>query len=164
MKHLPHFLLATVTVLSLASCAAPGGGGGATAETQLGPHSAQKFEMVHRLGARTLDPNTVTSMALVLTVEQKMNGKAQEITAKAGAHKDGPHGSIQSADGVQVRILSPGKPVASTPRTTAGAGEVNVSKTIPAPNGKFQTVTAEATIQNPEFSNAHVMLTIPGDQ
>jgi hypothetical protein len=168
MKYLPHFLLATMTALSLASCAAPGGagggGGGATAEAQLGPHSAQKFEMVRRIGARSIDPNVIENMALVLTVEQTMNGNQQEITAKASARKDGPHGAVQSAQGVQVRILSPGKPIASAPRTTPEAGEPNVTKTIPAPGGKYQTVTAEATMTNPEYTNAHVTLTIPGDQ
>lgn len=167
MKYLPHFLLAIVTALSLGSCAAPGGAadsGGATAQAQLGPHSAEKFEMVRRIGARSLDPNVIETMALVLTVEQTMNGNQQEITARASARKDGPKGAVQSARGVQVRILSPGKPIASEPRTTAEVGSPNVTKTIPAPGGKYQTITAEATMQNPEYTNAHVTVTIPGDQ
>ena len=161
MKYLPHLLLATATALSLGSCAAPGGGGGTTAETQLGPHSAQKFEMVHRLG-HALDPKAMTTMALVLTVDQKMNGNQQEIVAKASARQDGPKGAVQSANGVQLRITGPGAPATSKPHTEVG--EVSATKTVPAKGGKFQTVTAEATIANPEFTSAHVMLTIPGDQ
>ncbi|MGI8957113.1 MAG: hypothetical protein ACR2II_09405 [Chthoniobacterales bacterium] len=162
MKYLPHLLLVTATALSLGSCAAPGGGGGATAETQLGPHSAQKFEMVHRLGHEALDSKTMTTMALVLTVEQKMNGNEQEIVAKASARKDGPKGAVESANGVQLRITGPGAPVTSESHTEVG--EVSATKTVPAKGGKFQTVTAEATIANPEFTSGHVMLTIPGDQ
>ena len=166
MKYLPHFLLATLTALSLASCAAPGGagggGGGATAEAQLGPHSAQKFEMVRRTGARSLDPNVIETMALVLTVEQTMNGNQQEITAKASARKNGPKGAVQSAKGVQVRIISPAPAITSEPHGEPGV--VNVTKTLAAPGGKYQTVTAEATMANPEYSNAHVTLTVPGDR
>ena len=166
MKYLPHILLATVTAFSLASCAAPGGasagGGGATAEAQLGPHSAQKFEMARRIGARSLDPNVIENMALVLTVEQKMNGNHQEIVAKAAAHKDGPHGPVQSAKGIQVRITSPAPVATSEPH--AEIGQLSVNKTLEVPSGKYQTVTAEATMSNPEYTNAHVVLTIPGEQ
>jgi len=165
MKYLPHLLLATATALSLASCAAPGGGSGASsASTQLGPHSAQKFALVTRLGARQLDPKIITTMALVLTVEQKMNGNQQEINARASAHQDGPHGGLLSAQGVQVRIVEPGPAVASEMRKSSEAGEVTATKTLSAPGGKFKTVTAEATLQNPDFTNGHVALTIPGDQ
>ncbi len=165
MKYLPHLLLATATALSLASCAAPGGGG-ATAESQLGPHSAQKFALTTRLGARTLnenDPNFVRNLALVLTVEQKMNGNQQEIIAKASAHKDGPHGSLQDAQGIQVRIVQPVQS-ASKVRTEKGAGEINVTNTVSAPGGKYNTVVAEATINNPDYTPTSVSLTIPGDQ
>ena len=164
MKYLPHFLLATVTAISLASCAAPGGGGGATAESQMGPHSAQKFALVTRVGARTLDPNSVHTMAVVLTVEQTMKDGQQDVVAKSSVRKDGPHGGLQSAQGLQVRIVEPGPTMESKPRTTSEAGEVNVSKSFSAPGGKYKTVTAEATLQNPDFSEGHVTLTIPGDK
>lgn len=162
MKYLPHLLLATVTALSLASCAAPGGAAGGSETAELGPHSAQKFILVHRAGVRAIDPNTIETMCLVLTVEQKMNGNQQEVTAKAAAHKDGPNGSLLPAQGVQVVITSPGKPSASEAHSEVGT--VSVTKSIPASGGKYQTVTAEATIKNPEYSDGQVMLSIPGGQ
>lgn len=158
MKYLPHFLLGTAA-LSLFCFATPMG---ASDTVQLGPHSMQKFAIVRRAGLRTIDPKAITTMALILTVEQKMNGKEQEVVAKASAHQDGPHGAMASAQGVQVRIIEPGPPIASPPRTTSEVGEVNVHKTFPAPGGKYKTVTAEATMQNPDFIDAHVILTIPG--
>ena len=161
MKYLPHFLLATAIAISLASCAAPGGG---AVESQLGPHGAKKFTLMTRVGARTLDPNTIHTMAVDLTVEQSMKDGQQETVAKASVRKDGPNGSLQSAQGLQVRIVEPGPTVASKPRTTAEAGEINVSKSFSAPGGKYKTVTAEATLQNPDFAEGHVTLTIPGDQ
>ena len=162
MKYLPHFLLGTAA-LSLFCFAAPSRVG-ASDTVQLGPHSMQKFAIVRRAGIRTIDPKAITTMALVLTVEQKMNGKEQEVVAKASAHQDGPHGPMASAQGVQVRIIEPGPALASPPRTTSEVGEVNVHKTFPAPGGKYKTVTAEATMQNPEFIDAHVIVTIPGDK
>jgi hypothetical protein len=163
MKYLPHLLLSIATASLLCSCAATGGaGGGGVAEEQLGPHSAQKFTLVHRIGGRSLDPNVVEVMCLVLTVDQKMNGNEQEITAKAAAHKDGPHGAVMSANGVQVMISSPGKPISSEPHKEVGT--VSAVKTVPAPGGKYQTVSAQATMQNPEYANAQVELTIPGGQ
>ena len=162
MKYLLHFLLATVAALCLGSCAAPGGGGSAGTETQLGPHSAQKMTLVHRIGRPSLDPNVVETMALVLTVEQTMQGNEQQIVAKAAAHKDGPHGALMSARGVQVTITSPGQPASSKPH--AETGTVSATKTVSAPGGKYSTVTAQATIQNPDYTNAQVELTVPGGQ
>jgi hypothetical protein len=163
MKYLPHLLLSIASALSLCSCAAPGGaGGGGAAEEQLGPHSAQKIALVHRIGGRSLDPNSVEVMCLVVTVDQKMNGNEQEITAKAAAHKDGPHGAVMSANGVQVTITSPGAPISSEPHSEVGT--VSAIKTVPAPGGKYQTVTARATMNNPQYTNAQVELTIPGGQ
>ena len=166
MKTLPNFLLAVAIALSLGSCAAPnggGGGGGVAAESQLGPHSARKFTIAPRR-SRTIDPNAIVSMCLVLTVEQSMVGNQQEITARASAHKDGPTGAVQSAQGVQVRITEPGPALASKPRTTEEAGDVTATKAVAATGGKFRTVTAEATMSKADFADAHVTLTIPGDQ
>lgn len=160
MKYLPHFLLGAAA-LSLFCFAVPSRVG-ASDTVQLGPHSVQKFAIVRRAGLRSIDPKAIMTMALVLTVEQKMNGKEQEVVAKASAHQDGPHGAMASAQGVQVRIIEPGPPIASKPRTTSEIGEVNVHETFPAPGGKYKTVTAEATMQNPDFIDAHVILTIPG--
>ncbi|MBA2433960.1 MAG: hypothetical protein H0V54_02535 [Chthoniobacterales bacterium] len=165
MKYLPHLLLATATALSLASCAAPGDAG-VSAGTQLGPHSAQKFALTTRLGARTLnenDPNFVRTLALVLTVEQSMNGNQQQITAKASARKDGPTGSLLDARGIQVRLLQPVQ-MESKLRTEPGAGELNVTSSVSAPGGKYRTVVAEASINNSDYSPKTVSLTIPGDQ
>jgi hypothetical protein len=164
MKYLPHLLLTTATALSLASCAAPGGGAGAAgAETQLGPHSAQKLVLLSHTGARTLnenDPNFVRTLALVVKVEQKMVGGQQEITASAAAHKDGPSGNLVGVEGLQVHVTQP-VDFATKPQK---AGEAHISKSIPAPGGKFKTVTAEATINSPDFTNGVASVTVPGDQ
>ena len=164
MKYLPHFLLATLTALSLASCAAPGGSGGTSgAATELGPHSAQKFVLVNHTGARTLnegDPNYARTLALVVRVEQKMVGGQQEITASASAHKDGPNGSLISLDGLRVHVTQP-VDFATEPRKT---GEARISKSIPAAGGKFKTVTAEATFSSTDYSNGVASVTVPGDQ
>ena len=165
MKHLPYFLLATATLLSLGSCAAPGGagGGGATSEKQLGPHSAEKFVLVNHTGARTLnenDPNYARTIALVVKVEQQMVSGQQEITATAETHKDGPTGSLISIDGLRVHVTQP-VDFGTNPRKTAGA---HISKSIPAAGGKFKTVTAEASINSSDYANGVVSVTVPGDQ
>ncbi len=165
MKYLPHLLLACATALSLASCAAPGGAASGP-ETQLGPHSAQKFVLATHLGGRVLnegDPNYARTLALVLTVEQSMNGNQQEIKAHASARKDGPTGSLLSAEGIQVRIVQPVQS-ASELRTKPGAGEVHVTSSVSAPGGKYKTVVAEASINAPNYSPKTVSVTVPGDQ
>ncbi len=158
------FFLAIASSLALASCAETGGGGGnAGAETQLGPHSAQKFVMVTHLGGRTLnenDPNYARNIALVVTVEQQMVGGQQEISARASAHKDGPHGALISVDGLRVHVTQP-VDFGTEPRRT---GEARISKSIPATGGKFKTVVAEATIKSPDYSNGVATVTVPGDQ
>jgi hypothetical protein len=165
MKYLPHFLLATVTALSLASCAAPGGAGGAVAgaATQLGPHSAQSFVMVTHTGARTLnenDPNYVRALALVVTVEQQMVGGSQEINARAAAHKDGPNGSLITVDGLRVHVTQP-VDFGTEPHQT---GEARITKTIPSAGGKFKTVVAEAVLDSPDYTSGVATVTVPGDQ
>jgi hypothetical protein len=163
MKYLPHLLLATTTALSLASCAAPGGAGPASAETQLGPHSAQKLVLLTHVGARTLnenDPNYVRTLALVVKVEQKMVGGQQEITASAAAHRDGPTGSLVGVEGLRVHVTQP-VDFGTKPQK---AGEAHITNSIPAPGGKFKTVTAEATINSPDFTSGVASVTVPGDQ
>jgi hypothetical protein len=162
MKYLPHLLLSTAVVFSLASCAAPGGGP-AGAETQLGPHSAQKFVLINHTGARVLnenDPNYARTLALMVKVEQKMVGGQQEITASAAAHKDGPTGVLIGVEGLRVHVIQP-VDFGTEPRKV---GEARISKSIPAPGGKFKTVTAEATINSPNYTSAAATVTIPGDQ
>jgi hypothetical protein len=163
MKYLPHLLLATATALSLASCAAPGGATAGGSETQLGPHSAQKFVLLSHLGARVLnenDPNYARIVALVIKVDQKMVGGEQEITASASAHKDGPTGTLFGVKGLRVHVTQP-VDFGTEPHDTA---EARITKPIPASGGKFKTVTAEATINSPDYSSAVVSVTIPGDQ
>ncbi len=165
MKYLPQFLLATVTAFSLASCAAPGGGGGGTAgsETQLGPHSAQKFVLLTHVGARPLnenDPNYARIVALVVKVDQKMVGAQQEITASASVHRDGPNGSLFGIEGLRVHVIQP-TDFGTQPRKTA---EARITQTTAAPGGKFKTVVAEATVNSSEYTTGTAALTIPGDK
>ena len=166
MKILPHLLLAAATAFILGSCAETGGSGGSTAgaATQLGPHGAQKFVLVQHTGARQLnenDPNFARTIALVVTVEQQMVGGKQEITARASAHKDGPHGALISVDGLRVRVL---EPLQFTSEKAPKTGEVHATNTIAAPGGKFKTVTAEASLNSPDYSAGVVSVTVPGDQ
>lgn len=163
MKYLPHLLLATATALSLGSCAAPGGGGAATAETPLGPHSAQKFVLVSHIGARTLnenDPNFARNLALVVKVEQQIVNGQQEITASASAHKDGPNGSLITVEGLRVHVTQP-VDFGTEPHKTAGA---KISKSIPSTGGKYKTVTAEATMTSTDYTSGAASVTVPGDQ
>jgi hypothetical protein len=163
MKYLSQLMLVIAVTFSFAS-GTTAAGVAVTSETPLGPHSAQKFALVkHLVSRRTIDPGALMTIALVLTVEQKMNGNQQEIVAKAATHKDGPHGVMESALGVQVRILQPGT-AASELRKTPEVGEVNVTSRIPAPGGKYKTVVAEATINSPNYPDTKVSLTIPGDK
>jgi ABC-type glycerol-3-phosphate transport system substrate-binding protein len=160
MKYLPHFLLSVASALALASCAAPGGAG-SVAETQLGPHSAQKFTMLNHAGGRVLnenDPNFARAIALVVTVEQTMNGDKQEIVARAAAHKDGPHGSLITVDGLQVRITAPIQSGTEPHKT----GEARITNTVTAPGGKYKTVTAEAILNSTEYQSGTVSVTVPG--
>ncbi len=163
MKYLPHLLLTTATALSLASCAAPGGGSAGGPQTQLGPHGAEKFVLINRTGARTLnetDPNYTRTVALVVRVEQKMVGGEQQITATASAHKDGPTGPLLGVEGLRVHVTQP-VDFGTDPRMT---GEARITQSIAAPGGKFKTVTAEATVNSPDFTNGVASVTIPGDQ
>jgi hypothetical protein len=163
MKYLPQLLVSAAAVFSLASCAMPPTGGTAARETQLGPHSAQKFALVTRTGARVLnenDPNYVRTLALLVKVEQKMVGGEQEITASAAAHKDGPTGALFGVEGLRVHVIQP-VDFGTEPRKI---GEARITQTVSAPGGKYKTVIAEGTINSPEWSDTKVSLTIPGDQ
>ena len=162
MKYLTHFFLAVLVTLSFSSCAAPaGGGGGGGAQSQLGPHSGQKFVLVQRgAGAHDMELQSGRTVALVIRIEQKMVGGEQEITASASAHSDGPGGALTSVDALQVHVLQPSD-FKTEPRKT---GEARITKTIPAQGGKFKTVVAEAVATSSNFPNTTVSLTIPGDQ
>jgi hypothetical protein len=75
MKYSTPFTLAIAVTFSFAS-SSESIGGTVASETQLGPHSAQKFTMMkHLTSRRSIDPVLQTSIALVLTVEQTMIGK-----------------------------------------------------------------------------------------
>ncbi len=158
MKYLPHFLLASATAFSLASDSWAAG----NTETQLGPHSAQKFVLVAHAG-RTFnenDPNYARNVALVLKVESRMVKEGQEITATVSAHKDGPTGTLFTVDNLRVHVTQP-IDFSTQPTKTAGA---HISKTVSAPGGKFKPVTAEATFESSAYATAHVSLTVPGDK
>jgi hypothetical protein len=157
MKYL-HFLLASATALSLATTA----GAGSSTETQLGPHSAQKFVLVAHAG-RTFnenDPNFARNVALVIKIEQRMTKEGQEITASAVARKDGPTGAPFAVDNLRVHVTQPAD-FSTKPTKTGGA---NITNTIPATGGKFRTVTAEASFDSPNFAKAYVSITVPGDK
>ncbi len=161
MKYLPHLLLACATALSFASCAAPGGAGGVSTETQLGPKSAQKFALVtRRAGAQNPDPQASRTIALVIKVEQQMTDGGQEIKATASAHRDGPNGPLTTGVILSAQVVQP-ETFGTEPRET---GEARVNKTIDAAGGKFRTVVARAVASSKEFPDTAVELTIPGDQ
>ena len=161
MKYLPHFFLATAIALSFSSCAAPGGAGGRGAESQLGPHSAQKFALVTRRGgARDSDPQASHVVAIVVRVEQQMTSGGQEIKASASAHQDGPGGTLSNGVTLSVHVLQPSD-FQTSPQVT---GEARITKTVDAQGGKFKTVVAQAIASSPEFPDTTVELTIPGDQ
>lgn len=157
MKYLSNFLLASAIALTLATSVEAN-----PAETQLGPHSAQKFVLVPHAG-RTFnqnDPNYAHNVALIVKVEQRMTKEGQEIAASCSAHKDGPTGALFAVDHLQVHVTQP-VDFKTEPRKGGG---VNITKTIPASGGKFKTVTAEATFESPDYAKASVSLTIPGDK
>lgn len=159
MKYFPHFLFACATALSLASS---GEGGTVPTETQVGPHSEQKFVLVPHAG-RTFnerDPNYAKNIALVLKIEQRMVKGGQEITATLSAHKDGPNGALKAVDQLRVHVTQP-VDFGTQPANTAGA---HITQTIPAPGGKFRTVTAEGTFDSHDYAKAYVSLTVPGDK
>lgn len=163
MKYLPHFFLATLVASSFSSSTALGGGV-AGAQTQLGPHSAQKFVLIRHIGgirqAEGTDPNSPQTLAIVLTVEQKTNGKEIEITAKAGAHKDGPTGPLVGVDNLSVHVSQPAD-FGTKPTKT---GEARITHAVSSAAGKYKTVVAEARLNSPAYMDTVVSLTIPGDK
>ena len=164
MKYLPHLLLATATAFSLVFVVTPVvGGRSAEKEVQIGPHSFQKIALAHHVGgarqAESDNPNEPPTIAIVLTVEQKMTGNQQEITAKVAAHRSGPGGPLVSIEGMRVHVTQPGD-FGTQPQKT---GEARISKTFSAPGGKYKTVVAEGSISSPRYEDAHISLTIPGN-
>lgn len=160
MKYLPHLFLAAVVASSFSSCAAPGGAAGGS-QTQLGPHSGQKFAIVtRRSGARDSDPQASHLVAIVIRVEQQMTSEGQEIKAAASAHADGPGGTLTNGVTLSAHVLQP-VDFKTQPQVT---GEARISKTISAQGGKFKTVVAQAVASSSEFPDTVVEVTIPGDQ
>ena len=157
MKYFPQFILAIAAAFVVSGAA----GAGST-ETQLGPHSAQKFVLVAHAG-RTFnenDPNFAHNVALVLKIEQRMTKQGQEITASAIARKDGPTGTPFAVDNFRVHVTQPAD-FSTKPTKTGGA---KITNTVPATGGKFKTVTAEASFDSPNFAKAYVNITVPGDK
>jgi hypothetical protein len=161
MKYLPHLLLATAFSLFLAAPVT--GGGLAEKETRLGPHSAEKIALAHHTGgarqAQSDNPNEPPVIAIVLTVEQKMTGNQQEITASIAAHREGPGGPLVGVEGLRVHVTQPGD-FGTKPQK---AGEAHISKTFSAPGGKFKTVVAEGSIDSSRYTDVKMNLTIPGN-
>jgi hypothetical protein len=162
MKYLRYCFLVAVVAFSLFSVS---DGQAREVQKQLGPHSWEKFALVTQLGGPRTgaaeDPNHPHTVAIVLTIEQAMKGKEQEITAKASAHRGGPTGTLVAMEGLRVHVTQP-----ADFGTTAKekSGEVRITNTVPAPNGKYKAVVAEATINSPEYANTVITLTVPGDK
>jgi len=164
MKYLCHLSLVTAAAFSLVFFAAPRAGAETAAkETQIGPHSMQKVEMVHHVGgarqAESDNPNEPPVIAVVLIVEQKMTGNQQEITARISAHREGPGGPLVGVEGMRVHVTQPGD-FGTQPQKT---GEARISKTFSAPGGKYKTVVAEGSIASPRYQDAKLNITIPGN-
>jgi hypothetical protein len=163
MKYLRYCFLAAVIVFSFSFYAVLNGKAGQV-EKQLGPHKWEKFALATLLGGPRAsdagDPNYPKTVAIVLTVEQTMKGKEQEITATAAAHKDGPTGQLINMDGLRVRVTQPAS-FGTDPRRT---GQASVTNTVPASGGKYKTVVAEARIASDHYTDTVVTLTVPGDK
>ena len=89
-----------------------------------------------------------------------MVGKEVEITARVGAHKDGPKGPLVEWTILVFTFLNQWILERNRPRT----GEIHTVKTIPSANGKFKTVVAEGRLNSPKYQDALVTVTIPGDK
>jgi len=163
MKYLRCCFLAVVVAFSLFSFAVLDSRA-REVQKQLGPHSWEKFAIVSHLGgpraSAAEDPNHPRTVAIVLIVEQTMKGKEQEITAKASAHRGGPTGTMINMDGLRVHVTQPAD-FGTKPQRT---GETSITNAVPAPNGKYKTVVAEATINSPEYGSTVISLTVPGDK
>lgn len=145
MKYLRYCFLAAVVAFSLFSYAVLDSRA-REVEKQLGPHNWEKFALASQVGGPRAgaaeDPNHPRTVAIVLTIEQTMKGKEQEITAKASAHRGGPTGTLINIDGLRVHVTQPGD-FGTKPQKT---GQASITNTVPAANGKYKTVVAEASI------------------
>jgi hypothetical protein len=164
MKYLSHLSLVTAAALSLVFFAMPRVcGGTAEKETQIGPHSFQKVALARHVGgarqAESDNPNEPPTIAIVLTVEQKMTGNQQEITASVAAHREGPGGPLVGVEGLRVHVTQPGD-FGTQPQK---AGEAHIIKTFSAPGGKYKTVVADGMINSPRYTDIKLNLTIPGN-
>jgi hypothetical protein len=163
MKYLRYCFLAAVVAFSLFSYAVLDSRA-REVEKQLGPHKWEKFALATQLGGgragASEDPNRPRTVAIVLVVDQTMKGKEQEITATASAHRGGPTGSLVNIDGLRVRVTQPAS-FGTEPRRT---GQASITNTVPAANGKYKTVVAEASIDSPYYTSTVITLTVPGDK
>ena len=76
-------------------------------ETQLGPHSAQKFVILPIVDHSSIRSDKAHNIALVLTVEQNMTREPQEITAKAAAHRTVHRALLLPLDNFRVHVTEP---------------------------------------------------------
>jgi hypothetical protein len=164
MKYLSHLSVATAAAFSLVFFAAPRAGAETAAkETRLGPFSAQKVAIAKHVGGarqrHSDNPNEPPTIAIVLTVEQKMTGNQQEITARISAHREGPGGPLVGVEGMRVHVTQPGE-FGTQPQKV---GEARATQTFSAPGGKYKTVVAEGSINSSRYTDVKMTLTIPGN-
>jgi hypothetical protein len=162
MKHLLHTIGALVLVLALGSCAAPSGGSSGSGSTQLGPHSGRNFKIIRLKPGQVASDMLDHAMAIVLTVEQKMEGGKQVITMSASSRLDGPDGRLEPVARIGIRMSEPMK--YQTDPNPKPAAEAHSTQSVTASGGKYKTVTAEAFMTSDKFQDTSVTVTIPGDK
>jgi hypothetical protein len=98
-------------------------------------------------------------MALLLRVSSQMENGKQVITATATSHLDGPNGSPERVANLTVHVT---QPIDFHGEQKDGI-RAEVINSVPAANGKYKTVVADATMTSPKFDDAKVSVTVPGD-
>jgi hypothetical protein len=159
MKYFLHIILAAATAFIFGSCAAPNSASTSAAATQLGPHSGQKVALVRFRHGEVASDSHDHPMALLLRVSSQMENGKQVITATATSHLDGPNGSPERVANLTVHVTQP-TDFHSEQKDGIRAEVIN---SVPATNGKYKTVVADATMTSPKFDDAKVSVTVPGD-
>jgi hypothetical protein len=99
-------------------------------------------------------------ITLLLRVETRMENGKQMIVAKATTHVNGATGPLRTVDSLEVRISAP-----TVMRRDGGrTNTASTAASIPAPDGKFKSVTADAGIMTVGMEDTRVTVTVPGDQ
>ena len=158
MKTIASLLLAIATC-ALTSCATSNQAGGGGASTQLGPHAAQKLAVVHMKPGQVGSDSHEHLVVLVLRVDSTMEKGEQVINAMASIHLDGPSGASEKAQELKIHIMQP-TDAHTEEHDSIGKG---FTVRVPAPNGKYKAVVAEATMSSLKFENASVTVSVPGD-